>query len=111
MFCVITSSQSLQVQLQYQGPKALSGCRHQSLPTASLHLQVRLELRYQGHIDLNVNMMAHVLNDSQYAKPGAWQPHVGPGQADLEGHLINRRLRVSHTNCLSAFMCVVIISK
>ena len=39
-------------------------------------------------------MMGHVLNDAQYSKPGAWQPHVGPSQADLEGHAITRRLRV-----------------
>ena len=56
-------------------------------------MQVRLELRYQGHMDLVVTIIAHVLNDSQYGKPGAWQPHVGPAQADLEGHLLTRRLR------------------
>ncbi|DBA86232.1 hypothetical protein WJX77_001095 [Trebouxia sp. C0004] len=55
---------------------------------------VRLEMRYRGQVDLTISMMAHVLNDNQYSKPGAWQPHVGPGQADLEGHLITRRMRV-----------------
>ena len=57
-------------------------------------MQVRLELCYQGRIDLVVTIAAHVLNDSQYANPGAWQPYVGPGQPDLEGHLITRRIRV-----------------
>ena len=58
---------------------------------------MRLELLYEGHVDLTISVMAHVLNGSQYGKPGTWQPHVGPGQADLEGHLITRRLRASHT--------------
>ncbi|KAL3157642.1 hypothetical protein ABBQ32_012087 [Trebouxia sp. C0010 RCD-2024] len=55
---------------------------------------VRLELCYQGRIDLVVTVTVHVLNDSQYANPGAWQPYIGPGQPDLEGHLITRRLRI-----------------
>ncbi|KAL3159675.1 hypothetical protein ABBQ38_010082 [Trebouxia sp. C0009 RCD-2024] len=55
---------------------------------------VRLEVCYQGRIDLVVTITAHVLNDSQYANPGAWQPYIGPGQPDLEGHVITRRLRV-----------------
>jgi len=50
-------------------------------------------------VDLTISMMAHVLNDNQYSKPGAWQPHVGPGQADLEGHLITRRMQVSISPC------------
>lgn len=58
-------------------------------------MQVRLEVCYQGRIDLVVTITAHVLNDSQYANPGAWQPYIGPGQPDLEGHVITRRLRVS----------------
>ncbi len=45
-------------------------------------------------MDLTISLMAHVLNDSQYSNPGAWQPHVGPGQADLEGHLITRQMQV-----------------
>ena len=50
-------------------------------------------------MDLTISMMAHVLNDNQYSNPGDWQPHVGPGQADLEGHLITRRMRVSIAPC------------
>ncbi len=46
-------------------------------------------------MDVTISVTAHVLNDSQYSNPGVWQPHVGPGQADLEGHLITRRMRVS----------------
>lgn len=57
-------------------------------------MQVRLELRFQRQLDLVVTVIAHVLNDNQYAKPGTWQPLGGPGQADLEGHLLTRRLRV-----------------
>ena len=51
-------------------------------------------MQYQGQMDLTISLMAHVLNDSQYSNPGAWQPHVGPGQADLEGHLITRQMQV-----------------
>lgn len=69
-------------------------------------MKVRLELCYQGQIDLVVTIAAHVLNDSQYANPGAWQPNVGPGQPDLEGHLITRRLRVSRLQPLANTPCL-----
>lgn len=57
-------------------------------------MQLRMELRHKGHLDVSVTVTVSVINDAQYSKPSSWQPVTTSGQPDLEAYTITRQIQV-----------------